>query len=413
MPKIRDMTLLYNIGIAAYACLLKVASPFNAKAKLLNQGRKDSLKRLKEIRLEGKVVWVHAASLGEFEQGRPLIEAIKAEHPDYNVVLTFFSPSGYEVRKKFDLADHVLYLPSDNKRNARLFLDAVRPEKAFFIKYEFWYHFLNELAKRQVPTYGVSMIFRPEQAFFKTYGAWFRKMLKTFDKFYVQDDVSGNLLKSIGFNNCAVAGDTRFDRVRAIAQESKSFEVVERFVGDSNQVIVAGSTWVPDEQLLINYIQTVNKDVKLIIAPHEIHKVHIQQIESKLKVPFVKYTSAESGVEDARVLIVDTIGMLSSIYKYGQVAYIGGGFGVGIHNTLEAATYGMPVLFGPKYHKFKEARDLIEEKGGYSIKNAKELNQHLETFWADKETLSAASISAGAYVDSMCGATSLIMEELF
>jgi 3-deoxy-D-manno-octulosonic-acid transferase len=407
------MTLLYNIGIAAYACLLRLASPFNAKAKLLRDGRKDSLNKLKDINLHGKVVWVHAASLGEFEQGRPLIEAVKAGHPDYKVVLTFFSPSGYEVRKNFDLADHVLYLPSDTKRNAKLFLDAVQPEKVFFIKYEFWYHFLRELSRRQILVYGVSMIFRPEQAFFKSYGGWFRKMLRAFSKFYVQDEISGSLLKSIGFNNYAVAGDTRFDRVRTIAQESKSFELIEDFVGDCQQVIVAGSTWAPDEEILLNYIQTVNAGVKLIIAPHEIHKEHIQQIESKLKVPYVKYTSAAEKLDEARVLIVDTIGMLSSIYKYGQVAYIGGGFGVGIHNTLEAATCGMPVLFGPNYQKFKEARDLVELNGGFVIKNGDTLNQQLDVLWSDKKKLKEASERAKHYVDGMCGATGLIMGELF
>ncbi|WP_439185275.1 3-deoxy-D-manno-octulosonic acid transferase [Carboxylicivirga taeanensis] len=407
------MTFLYNIGIAAYSLLLFLVAPFNQKAKLLRSGRKETTKRLKELQLEGKVIWIHAASLGEFEQGRPIIEAVKEKYPSYKVVLTFFSPSGYEVRKSFALADHVLYLPADTKRNARQFIDAIQPEKVFFIKYEFWRHFLNELSKRNIPVYGVSMIFRKEQAFFKNYGGWFRKMLLAFKKFYVQDETSGDLLQQIGLDNYAVAGDTRFDRVRAIAQESKNFELIEQFVGHTQKVIVAGSSWAPDEDILLNYIHNVNRDVKLIIAPHEIHAEHIRQIEAKLKVPYFKYTSAEDRPDDARVLIIDTIGMLSSIYKYGQVAYIGGGFGVGIHNTLEAATYGMPVFFGPNYQKFKEARDLIAVQGGYTIKTGDEFNERVEQLWSDERALAAASNSAKTYVEKMCGATKMIMEEVF
>ncbi|MCU4157896.1 3-deoxy-D-manno-octulosonic acid transferase [Carboxylicivirga sp. A043] len=407
------MTLLYNIGIATYSLAIKAVSPFNKKAKLLNVGRKETAQRLKELQLDDKVVWIHAASLGEFEQGRPIIEKIKEQHPAYKIVLTFFSPSGYEVRKNFDLADHVMYLPADTKRNARQFLDAINPQKVFFIKYEFWYHFLRELSKRSIPVFGVSMIFRKEQTFFKPYGAWFRKMLSAFDKFYVQDEVSGDLLKGIGFSNYSVAGDTRFDRVRDIALESKDFDVVERFVGDLKQVIVAGSSWAPDEDILIDYIQNVNKEVKLIIAPHEIHDEHIQQIESKLKVSYFKYTEAEIAPSDARVLIINTIGMLSAIYKYGQVAYVGGGFGVGIHNTLEAATYSMPVFFGPNYKKFKEARDLIEAGGGFSIKSKEAFIKQVESFWNDASLLDASSKSAGEYVNRMCGATDQIMNEVF
>ncbi|WP_430815349.1 3-deoxy-D-manno-octulosonic acid transferase [Carboxylicivirga sp. RSCT41] len=407
------MTLLYNIGIAAYSGLIRLASSFNKKARQLCFGRKITAQILPKIKLEGKVIWIHAASLGEFEQGRPIIEKLKERHPQYKIVLTFFSPSGYEVRKNFELADFVLYLPADTKRNARQFIDAIHPDKVFFIKYEFWYHFLTELASRQIPVYGVSVIFRKEQSFFKFYGSWFRKMLSAFNKFYVQDDVSGELLKNIGFTNYSVAGDTRFDRVRDIAMESKDFEIVRQFVGDSQKVIVAGSSWAPDEDILIDYIQNVNKEVKLIIAPHEIHKEHIRQIESKLQVPYFKYTEAESASTEARVLIINTIGMLSAIYKYGQVAYIGGGFGVGIHNTLEAATYGMPVLFGPNFRKFKEARDLIDLGGGFTIQSGTEFKERMEEFWSDPLALAESSEKAGEYVNKMCGATSLIMKEVF
>jgi len=407
------MTLVYNIGIALYSCLISLLTPFNNKAKLLNEGRKRTAQQLSKLSIDGKVVWIHAASLGEFEQGRPIIEAIKAKHPGYRVVLTFFSPSGYEVRKNYELADYVLYLPSDTKRNAMRFIDAINPEKVFFIKYEFWHHYLKTLKDKKIPVYGVSMIFRKEQSFFKWYGSWFRKMLSAFNKFYVQDEVSGSLLKTIGLDNYSVAGDTRFDRVRDIADESKDFDLVRQFVGDSKRVIVAGSTWAPDEDILIDYIQNVNKDVKLIMAPHEIHKEHIEQIESKLNVQYLKYTSPLDNPEDAKVLIVDTIGMLSAIYKYGQVAYIGGGFGKGIHNTLEAATYAMPVFFGPNFKKFKEARDLIEFEGGYSLKDKEAFISQLEIFWQDEVLLKKVSKNAGDYVQKMCGATEQIMTEIF
>nr|WP_321453609.1 glycosyltransferase N-terminal domain-containing protein [uncultured Carboxylicivirga sp.] len=407
------MTLIYNIGIALYSGLINIASLFNQKAKLLMYGRSNSLKQLRSLDVDGPVIWIHAASLGEFEQGRPIIEAVKKEHPNYKVVLTFFSPSGFEVRKNYNLADYVLYLPADTKSNAKRFIEALHPEKAFFIKYEFWYHYLNELKKKSIPVYGVSMIFREQQSFFKWYGGWFKKMLGCFTKFYVQDEISGKLLESIGICNFSVAGDTRFDRVRDIAKSSSEIELVNKFVGDCNKVIIAGSTWAPDEDILFEYIQKHASDVKLVIAPHEIHESHIKQIESKLSVPYFRYTKPVEDCRNCKVMIVDTIGMLSSIYKYGQVAYIGGGFGVGIHNTLEAATYSMPVFFGPNYKKFKEARDLIEVGGGYSIAKAEEFINGIEQLWDDEAYLKDISLKAGQYVNKMCGATDKIMEEVF
>ncbi|MBS2100793.1 3-deoxy-D-manno-octulosonic acid transferase [Carboxylicivirga linearis] len=407
------MTLIYNIGIALYSFLIGLVSPFNQKAKLLKNGRKESLKLLKSISLQGPVVWIHAASLGEFEQGRPIIEALKKDYPQYKVVLTFFSPSGYEVRKNYDLADYVFYLPADTKRNAKKLIDAINSEKVFFIKYEFWYHYLNALKRKNIPVYGVSMIFREKQSFFQWYGGWFKKMLNCFAKFYVQDETSGQLLSGIGVENYSVAGDTRFDRVRDIAKASAEIDLVDRFVGDCNKVIVAGSTWAPDEDILLEYLEKEGQDVKLVIAPHEIHESHIKQIESKLSVPYFRYTKQVENITDCRVLIIDTIGMLSSIYKYGQVAYIGGGFGVGIHNTLEAATYSMPVFFGPNYKKFREARDLIEVGGGFSIQNGSEFQIGMGQLWADEEYLKDASLKAGQYVNKMCGATRKIMDEVF
>nr|WP_321405921.1 glycosyltransferase N-terminal domain-containing protein [uncultured Carboxylicivirga sp.] len=407
------MTLIYNFGIALYSLLINLVSPFNAKASLLRKGRKEALKTLRLLSIDGPVIWIHAASLGEFEQGRPIIEAVKKEHPLYNVVLTFFSPSGYEVRKNYNLADYVIYLPADTKLNAKRLIEAIKPEKAFFVKYEFWYHYLNALKKRNIPVYGVSMIFREQQSFFKWYGGWFRRMLDCFTKFYVQDEVSGKLLEGIGVKNFSVAGDTRFDRVRDIAKASSEIELVDQFVGQSNKVIVAGSTWAPDEDILFEYLHGSGKDVKLVIAPHEIHENHIKQIEGKLKAPYFRYTKPTENITECSVMIVDTMGMLSSVYKYGQVAYIGGGFGVGIHNTLEAATYSMPVFFGPNYKRFKEARDLIEVGGGFSFNKADQFVSQIEKLWTDEGYLKEASMKAGQYVNKMCGATRIIMEEVF
>ncbi|MBI9063191.1 MAG: 3-deoxy-D-manno-octulosonic acid transferase [Marinilabiliaceae bacterium] len=407
------MTLLYNLGIRLYSVALLLVSPFNIKAKLLRKGRRETKQQLSNISFNGPVVWVHAASLGEFEQGRPIIEAIKKEHPHYKVVLTFFSPSGYEIRKNYELADWVCYLPADTKRNARRFIQAINPEKVFFIKYEFWYHYLTNLKKANIPVYGVSTIFRREQSFFKSYGSWFKKMLHCFEKFYVQDEVSGELLTDIGIGNFAVAGDTRFDRVRDIAKASADVELARRFADGADKVIVAGSTWGPDEDILIEYLQNQGKNVKLIIAPHEIHDEHIRQIESKLKVHYFTFTNPPKDPQNFQVMIVNTMGMLSAIYKYGQVAYIGGGFGKGIHNTLEAATYEMPVFFGTNYRKFKEARDLIKREAAFSINDKQEFSQLIEKIWADKKYLESLSKNAGQYVTEMCGATRLIMEEAF
>ncbi len=407
------MTFLYNIGIALYSFLIFLVSPFNQKAKLLRDGRKDTWNRIKGLSISEPVVWIHAASLGEFEQGRPIIEALKKDYPNYKVVLTFFSPSGYEVRKNYELADYVLYLPADTRTNALRFIDAIKPEKVFFVKYEFWHHYLKTLKSKSIPVYGVSMIFRKQQSFFKWYGSWFQQMLACFNKFYVQDEVSGGLLKEIGVNNYLIAGDTRFDRVRDIAKASAEVHLADQFVGNCDKVIVAGSSWAPDEDILINYIENVGKDVKLIVAPHEIHEEHLKQIENKLSVPSFRLTKAPQELKNYRVMLVDTIGMLSSIYKYGQVAYIGGGFGKGIHNTLEAATYSMPVFFGPNYKKFKEARDLIELGAGYAINDGDDFNLKLEELWRNENLMREVSNRAGQYVYKMCGATKAIMEEVF
>jgi len=360
---------------------------------------------------DAKYIWFHAASLGEFEQGRPLIERIKKRYPEYKILLTFFSPSGYEVRRDYRGADIVCYLPLDKPRNVKKFLDIIQPCMAFFIKYEFWKNYLNELNKRQIPVYSVSSIFRKDQVFFKWYGGSYRKVLSNFDQLFVQNETSKRFLSKIGIEKVTVVGDTRFDRVLEIRQEAKDLPLVEAFKRES-LTIVAGSSWAPDEDLFIEYFNT-HPGIKLIIAPHVIDENHLVEIISKLKRPYVRYSKAnEQNVKNADCLIIDGYGLLSSIYRYGEIAYIGGGFGVGIHNILEAAVYGIPVIFGPKYQKFMEARQLIEEKGAFSIKDGEELNQLLDKMTSDKEFLKESGSNAGNYVTKNLGASELILSQI-
>lgn len=408
------MRWIYNIGIALFTLTIRLVAPFNNRASLLVKGRSQVWKQLEKANLQEPVVWVHCASLGEFEQGRPLIEAIRSAHPKYKIVLTFFSPSGYEVRKNYFEADLVIYLPADTKRNAQRFIQLVQPKKVFFIKYEYWYHYFRELHAVKTPLYMVSSIFRPSQVFFKWYGSWFCKILNLVTKFFVQDKMSADLLSSIGLVNYEIAGDTRFDRVAAIAASAPTISIVERFAKEAN-VIVAGSTWSPDETILANFINHRSTDFKLIIAPHEVHEGRVNELIKKLKVPVVRFSQLNDKIpENSKVLIIDTIGMLSAIYRYGTVAYIGGGFGVGIHNTLEAATFGIPVIFGPKYKKFKEAVDLMDLGGGFSICSQEGFYQIIDQLFGEdaEKSLLQSGDAAKKYVDNMCGATSLILNQL-
>ena len=353
-------------------------------------------------------IWFHAASLGEFEQGRPLIEKIRAKYPDYRILLTFFSPSGYEVRKNYRGADIVCYLPFDKPRNVRKFLDLVNPCMAFFIKYEFWKNYLDELHKRRIPVYSVSSIFRRGQIFFKWYGGTYRNVLRNFDHIFVQNERSKRYLAKIGINRVTVVGDTRFDRVLQIREEAKDLPLVELFKNNT-MTFVAGSSWQPDEDLFIEYFNQ-HPEVKLIIAPHVIDENHLVEIIRKLKRPYVRYTRAdEKNVRKADCLIIDCFGLLSSIYRYGEIAYIGGGFGVGIHNTLEAAVYGIPVIFGPKYQKFQEAVQLLEAKGGFSIKSYEELKALLDRMLEDESFLRETGTNAGTYVTGNAGATDKVL----
>jgi 3-deoxy-D-manno-octulosonic-acid transferase len=408
------MTFMYNLGIRIYYILVLIASLFNAKAKLWVSGRRGIWKKLdQELDPHKKYVWFHASSLGEFEQGRPLIEALKAKDKDLKVILTFFSPSGYEVRKNYTGADIICYLPLDTKQNAQKFIRLIQPQWTFFIKYEYWYNYLNEVKKSGGKLFLVSGIFRENQLFFKPYGKWYRNILSYFDHLFVQNETSADLLQKHEINNFTLAGDSRFDRVAQIAATSKSIDIAEEFSLGST-VIVCGSTWEPDETNLIQYLQdTAEKDLKLIIAPHEIHKSHIDQITDKIKLPYCLFSEAShADLSKARVLIIDNIGLLSSIYKYGQISYIGGGFGTGIHNTLEAAVYNIPVIFGPNYSKFQEATDLIKSGGGFSYSTKEELNKLLDNLLNDPAKISDAGKAAGEYVNKMKGATSIIEEFL-
>jgi 3-deoxy-D-manno-octulosonic-acid transferase len=403
------MNFIYNIGIYFYGAFVFIASFFNDKARKLRLGQKEAFALLAEkIDPDVKYVWFHAASLGEFEQGRPVIEALKKENPDTKILLTFFSPSGYEIRKNYAGADIVSYLPLDTACSAKKFVKLVNPSKAIFIKYEFWPNYLMALQAAKVPVYSISAIFRPNQVFFKGYGKWYKSLLMTFTHIFVQDKISQDLLIANGINNVTVAGDTRFDRVDDLAKQAKKIPLIEAFVKNAPKVIVAGSSWPKDEELLIRYLEE-HADVKLILVPHEIHEAHISGITKLLSTDFVRYTQAdELTIGKYNCLIVDTIGLLSSIYRYATVAYIGGGFGVGIHNTLEAAVWKVPVIFGPNYQKFREAHELIEAGGAFSIDKYEALEAQFNTLLTDNK----AGMIAGEYVATNTGATELVLKEI-
>ena len=402
--------MFYNLAISLYEFAAKVAALFSSKpAKMLEGQKRAFMYLLNNLDPYDKHIWVHAASLGEFEQGRPLIERIRKDYPKYKIVLTFFSPSGYEVRKDYKGADYVCYLPFDTPDNAMMFVRIVKPVVAYFIKYEFWRNYLRELHKNDVPAYSISSIFRPNQIFFRWYGKSYREVLHCFDHFFVQNEESKKLLFSAGVTFSTVVGDTRFDRVLDIQAAAQPLPLVERFKGDA-LTLVAGSSWGPDEDIIISYFDA-HPEMKLVIAPHVVSDSHLKEIESKLKRPFVRYTQAtEESVQQADCLIIDCYGLLSSIYRYGEISYVGGGFGVGIHNVLEAAVYGIPVIFGPKNKKFREARHLLEQKGGFEIRNSQEFETLMNRFLSDKAYLQSSGKAAGDYVKNNSGALEKIME---
>ena len=429
-----------------YVLLLHIAALFNQKAKLLVKGQRETLRRLRGLsqsadnqavpapNLKG-CIWFHAASVGEFEQARPIIERLRLEQPQRKILVTFFSPSGYEMRKDYGQADMVCYLPLATRLNAKRFIQLVQPSMAVFVKYEFWPAYLKELRKRQIPTYIIAAIFRPKQAFFRWYGAPYRRLLRCFTTLFVQDERSRELLGKYGIENVVVAGDTRFDRVAQILKDKREIPQLMRFTeGELTQltyssgardtgslleqafsvakpkVIVAGSTWPEDERLLARYIQE-RPDVKLVLTPHEIDDNHLHFIFNLFQGRFVRFTEATlNNVSTNNVLLINRMGMLSLLYRFGQVAYVGGGFGVGIHNTIEAAVYGMPVIFGPNYHKFREAEELIETGGGFSVHDYESFAAAMDEAFARHEEYGR---KAGQYVQLQLGATEKIYTLLF
>lgn len=428
---------MYNLIIYLYLCGVAIASLFNEKVRKMWRGEREAIRVLREkVDPQAQYVWFHAASLGEFEQGRPLMERLRRDHPEYKILLTFFSPSGYEVRKNYDGADIVCYLPLDTISNARRFLRTVRPVMAFFIKYEFWYNYLHVLKHRGVPVYSVSSIFRPNQVFFRWYGRQYSRVLKCFTHFFVQNEVSKELLATLGIHNVDVVGDTRFDRVLQVKEAAESLENVAYFCHynisndpnpDDDEVVtacagfvrpagvfVAGSSWPPDEDIFIRYFR--DKQLfgygkwKLIIAPHVIDESHLQEIEQKLDgYKVVRYTKFDCyQFESADVLIVDCYGLLSSIYRYGDIAYVGGGFGVGIHNVVEAAVWGKPVFFGPNNQRFQEAQGLKACGGGIEIGSYDDFAARMDQLISQPQSVEALGRAAADYVSSRAGAVESI-----
>ncbi|MFO7614913.1 MAG: glycosyltransferase N-terminal domain-containing protein [Bacteroidales bacterium] len=446
------MWLIYDLIIRLYGYAISLAALFNPKAKKWVQGRRHLLSQNKyqhstlntQHSTLASVAWFHCASLGEFEQGRPVIEAFRSTHPGWKIVLTFFSPSGYEIRKNYTGADYVLYLPLDTRRNARKFIETVNPSIAVFVKYEFWFRHLNELYKNNIPTYVISANFRKNQHFFRWYGGWTLKQLLKVTRFFVQHEESARLLKDHGIENVTVSGDTRFDRVAEIAANAKPFPLVEKFAA-GKPVFLAGSTWPADEELILSLIEAHGDKMKFIIAPHEVDEARIYGLVQSFKIPnsefqitnkiqisnrklktrnqepgtrnqepgtFLFSELTQTNAASASILIVDSIGHLAHLYQYATIAYIGGGFGAGIHNILEAAAFGKPVIFGPKYHKFREAIELTEAGGAFPIQNSQQLNNRTIDLLDDKNRYQASSLACQSYIQQKKGATGKILSHI-
>jgi 3-deoxy-D-manno-octulosonic-acid transferase len=403
------MIFLYNIGIRAAAFFIGIASRFNHKAKLFTTGRKNVFIELKAALAKNTdpLVWIHCASLGEFEQGRPVIEGIRRQTPTVKILLTFFSPSGFEVRKHYEHADFIFYLPWDTAKNAKAFIAVTKPALAIFVKYEFWYHYAKVLKQHNIPLLSISAIFRPQQIFFKPYGGFSKSILKNFSMFFVQNTESKTLLKSIGFDNVVVAGDTRFDRVFKIVSDSTPIPIAEKFK-NNEKAIVIGSAWPEDLDVLLPFIN--QQRTKFIIAPHEISNEFLTTIEKSVQGKCIRYSQAEGkSIEDYSVLLIDNVGMLSRLYRYGEFAFIGGAYGKGLHNILEAACYGVPILFGNKnYEKFREATDLINRGGAFAVKDFSELKEKYELLNEPENFLLACDITR-SYVEENLGATDKVL----
>lgn len=403
------MRILYNIFLFIYHTAIRIASIWNKKAALWIKGREGLFEKLQE-EFGGKItrtVWFHCSSLGEFEQARPLIDRLKSSGIKERIVLSFFSPSGYEVRKNYHAADFVFYLPPDGKENARKLFALLNPSLVIFVKYDYWYYYLSECKQSGIPLLMISALFTKRQAFFKWYGGLHRRMLNCISHFFVQDEHSRRKLETLNFENITVSGDTRFDRVNQVVEEFKPYGLIEEFCGDED-ILIAGSTWPPDEKL----IAAAYPAMKLIIAPHEITKHHLNELKKSFKdsILYSELLSSGSGHGNKPVLIIDNIGMLSSIYKYATIAYVGGGFSKGIHNILEPAAYGKPVLFGPRHQKFREAIELITVGGGYCVKNRKEFEGTLSALQHDKKLYKLSAVAAETYIKHNKGATNKIMD---
>lgn len=408
------MLFLYNLLILFASQVVKLLALFSPKIKLFVNGRKEVFSKIREkIKLSDQTIWFHAASLGEYEQGLPVIEKIKVQYPNHKIVVTFFSPSGYEVRKNNTVADVTVYLPLDTKSNAQKFIEAVHPEMVFFIKYEYWPNYLNELKKRQIKTYLISGIFREKQAFFKWYGGFYRNALKTFEYFFVQNESSKKLLQSIGFNNVKISGDTRFDRVVSILERDNSLDFIEQFKNNQTTIVV-GSSWPKDENLLVNFINNSSDAVKFIIAPHNIKAEQISNLKSQISKSTILFSEKSNiDLSNFNVFIIDTIGILTKIYSYADIAYVGGGFGnPGVHNILEPATFGVPIVIGPNYSHFAEATALVHQEGCISISNQNELNNAFQLLLNNEDERHEKGHICATFVQMNKGATAIILNHI-
>lgn len=408
------MLFLYNLIVLLATQIVKLLALFSPKMKLFVNGRKDVFPTLKsKIAANDKTIWFHAASLGEFEQGLPMMEKIKEQFPNHKIIVTFFSPSGYEVRKNNSIADVTVYLPLDTKSNAQKFIELVHPELVFFIKYEYWPNYLNELKKQNTKTYLISGIFRENQAFFKWYGGFYRKALQTFDYFFVQNDSSKQLIQSIGFTNVKVSGDTRFDRVVSILERDNTLDFIEQFK-DGKTTIVIGSSWPKEENLLVNYINNSGKNVKFIIAPHNIKSEQISNLKQQITKATVLFSEKENkNLSEFQVFIIDTIGILTKIYSYADIAYVGGGYGnPGVHNILEPATFGVPIVVGPNYSHFAEATALVNMNGCISITEQKQLNEAFDLLLNNEDERHEKGHICSTFVQMNKGATEMIMKHI-
>lgn len=404
------MRTLYSLIMRMYSGLVNVAAVFgNKKAALWRDGRKKQWEHLKSDNHDDKWIWFHVSSLGEFEQGLPLIERLKENYPHFKILLTFFSPSGYEVKKKFQLADKVAYLPVDTLKNARKLVANFNIKAAFFVKYEFWFNYIKVLKDNDIPLYYISVILRPGQYFFRPWGKWFRNQLRKVEYYFVQNEETAGLLKNIGIDNVTVTGDTRFDRVYSIAQKAQRYVDIESFIGN-RKCIIAGSSWPSDERYLCPFIEKLPPDYCFIMVPHDISDSHIKQIETQLD-DYQLYTKLNPEIK-SKVLVINAIGMLSKIYRYARFAYIGGGFYEGIHNTQEAIVFGVPVVFGSKYRAFKEAVDLVGLKGAFTIENQRQLDEIFNRLIEDEDFYKHASDICNDYVRKNIGATDMIMKSL-